>query len=169
MSAIPSSVHVFVRLGSPESAGGSTNILSSTTHAHSTTVAPIPRTSWIPALSVPPVATRSSTRRTRSPGLTTELLLGPSGESGWPRGMHIPSRLPYSTSYDADEIAFGILPGLRSMKNGFLSASASGGPRMKPRASKPPMLVMSMSLYRATYTSITSWKTAGCCRKPPMS
>ena len=63
--------HVFVRLGSPESAGGSTNILSSTTHAHSTAVAPIPRTSWIPALSVPPVATRSSTRRTRSPGLTT--------------------------------------------------------------------------------------------------
>lgn len=34
-----------------------------------------------------------------------------------------------------------------SMKNGMLSASATGGPRIKPRASNPPMESTFMSLF----------------------
>lgn len=74
------------------------NILSSTTQAHSTTTPLSILMHWMPAESVPPVATRSSMRRTLSPGFTASLC------------RHMPDLLPYSHSYESDSMQLGILP-----------------------------------------------------------
>jgi hypothetical protein len=48
----------------------------------------------------------------------------------------------YSVTYLPDEMSTpGSLPALRIITKGIFSASAIGGPKMKPRASKPAMCV----------------------------
>ena len=58
----------------------------------------------------------------------------------------------------------GSLPDLRIITNGILSASAIGGPKRKPLASKPAMCVgpsAPCDRYRSTKKSTTSWNTSG--------
>lgn len=88
---------------------------------------PVPPSIWtklIAELKVPPVATKSSMIKTRSPFLILSLC------------TVRPLLFPYSVSYSWEEMELGILPCLRIMMNGFLSARAMGGPSMNPRASK---------------------------------
>mmetsp|Transcript_38764 Transcript_38764/g.92766 ORF Transcript_38764/g.92766 Transcript_38764/m.92766 type:complete len:219 (-) Transcript_38764:381-1037(-) len=131
--SIPCSLNSLVRLGSPLSSVGSMNIFSSTTHAHSTTVPSRAWTRLIAELSVPPVATRSSMTRTRSPFLIL---------SFWTVS---PALFPYSVLYAEELIVFGIFPSFRIMMNGFFRARAMGGPSMNPLASSPATESMPIS------------------------
>ena len=55
----------------------------------------------------------------------------------------------------------GIFPLFLMSRKGTCSASATGAPRMNPRASKPATDVGLFDAYRATMRSTVAWKVAG--------
>ena len=66
----------------------------------------------------------------------------------------------------------GSFPAFRIMTNGKLSASAIGGPKRNPLASKPAMCVgpsFPCALYRCTKKSTTMRNTAGFSKIPETS
>mmetsp|Transcript_10819 Transcript_10819/g.27848 ORF Transcript_10819/g.27848 Transcript_10819/m.27848 type:complete len:228 (+) Transcript_10819:296-979(+) len=108
------------------------------------------------AMVVPPVAMRSSKITTRSPGLTAE------------HGIERVSS-EYSVLYGTSIVGPGSFPAFRIMKKGTPRRRATGGPKMKPRASRPQTDVTSLSLYRSTKMSIARLKALGSAVSPPIS
>ena len=128
------------------------------------------------AISVPPVATRSSITNTRAPGDMAVLDM----QSSSPPCSLSPT---YSLWYWDPETEFGSLPFYDKymyfcysvkrfnlwniacsilitfliITNGFFKANAMGGPRMKPRASKPAITSTFKFWYRLTKISIHDW------------
>src|SRR6059036_3995216 len=95
---------------------------SSIRKVNPTTSAPWARTSLAAAAAVPPVASTSSTTRTRSPALTASLCISSAS-------------VPYSRAYSTRPRSAGSFPGFRIGTSPASSASAIGAPSRKPRDS----------------------------------
>ena len=97
---------------------------------------------------VPPVAMRSSTMTTLSPGLTASLCI---------------SRVavPYSRAYSSDMVSLGSLPFLRTRMNPLPMAYATGVPKTNPRDSDPAMRSKSRSFSSSTIRSMDMRSPSG--------
>src|SRR5262245_53714362 len=105
-----------------------------------TTLPPMRSTSCAVAWAVPPVASTSSTIRTRSPGPTA---------SRWTSRVAV----PYSSAYSAASVSHGSLSALRTGTNPAPKWYATAEARMKPLASMPTTL---STLPRPNCTTIRS-------------
>lgn len=84
------------------------------------------------------MATKSSMTSARWPGAVAARDMQSSSPATLPPSL-------YSLKYSLPVTALGSLPFFRIITNGFFNASAIGGPRTKPRASRPATKSMSMS------------------------
>ena len=102
-----------------------------------------PRRSIIFAMAsvVPPVAMRSSTMTTLSPGFTASLCISSVA-------------VPYSRAYSSEMVSLGSLPFLRTSMNPFPMAYATGVPKTNPRDSEPAMRSKSTPFRESTILSM---------------
>ncbi len=104
--------------------------------------------SFTAAQAVPPVARRSSMRRTLSPGVIA---------SWWISTVFF----PYSRVYASLKVFQGSLPSFLTGMNPALSLSATGAAKMKPRASMPTTLSICLSLTVSVSKSMASCRSEG--------